>query len=120
MQTIREAAMQYRDFMDACRRSSPVDPESEGGQMQVQVVTAFCLGAGRDVYEGEVLTTPRDLTVAAANVKISERMVKKITPSKAVQVEAADPVVTHGDPSPETRAPRAQAHPRRRGSRKTK
>lgn len=96
--------------------------------MRLRVVSPFCLGSGRDVFEGEELQAPGDLTLASANVKIATGLLVEVQDPLAVAstrptVLTADPASVHADPDvrtpaeekPQTRIAKKKTKVQRRG-----
>lgn len=72
--------------------------------MRVQVVSAFCLGQGRDVLEGEIL----ELEDKEARVKITQGFVRPLPAETEEQtgLGASGVEVEHSEPEVEVRDPR--------------
>ena len=70
-----------------------------------KVLTGFCLGAGRDVFPGDTVETPGDLTEQRARQKVLEGCLIEFTPeveapAPAGPPPAEDPSWTARDPQP--------------------
>ena len=80
--------------------------------LTLRVVRSHCLGAGRNVAEGDILRAPGDLTPAEATRKLAIGYVEvvenggeatAVTPAPSVApgtVENGDPEVENQDPKP--------------------
>jgi len=92
-------------------------------KLTIEITTGHCLGGvGNDVYPGQVLVAPRDLSIADARKKVRmgyARIVPnapKPEPETKEMEELAEPaVVTHQDPALESRDPDMDAPTGRRG-----
>jgi hypothetical protein len=94
--------------------------------LTIEITTGHCLGGeGNDVYPGQVLVAPRDLSIAEARKKVRMGYAREIpsTPKAGpVGTEAPGPaVVTHQDPAVESRDPASEEAPEaaRRGRSRT-
>lgn len=93
---------------------------TEQGTLTIEVTTGHCLGGeGNDVYPGQILVAPRDLSIAEARkkVRIGYARVIPTAPEAGPQaVEACGPaVLSQRDPVLESRDPTIQAPQGRRG-----
>ena len=84
-------------------------------KLTIEITTGHCLGGvGNDVYPGEVLVAPKDLSIAEARKKV--RMgYARIVSNAATEEPAGTAVVTHQDPAVESRDPDMDAPTGRRG-----
>jgi hypothetical protein len=67
-----------------------------------QVVSAFCLGGGRDVYVGEEI----DLDEYAGRAKVAQGFVVRVPEAVEPPASAADPAVEPAADQPASDAPR--------------
>lgn len=82
-------------------------------KLAIEITTGHCLGGeGNDVYPGQVLVAPKDLSMADARKKVRMGYARFVpnTPSPKPETEemeepAAPAVVTHQDPAVESRDP---------------
>lgn len=82
--------------------------------LRIEITTGHCLGGeGNDVYPGQILTAPKDLSMIEARKKVQlgyARLISSAPPAGSEGREASGPaIVTHRDPSPESRDPIIQA-----------
>ena len=92
-------------------------------KLTIEITTGHCLGGeGNDVYPGQVLVAPRDLSIAEARKKVRMGYARIVSnapnpePETKGAKEAAGPaVVTHQDPALESRDPVIDAPEARRG-----
>jgi len=97
--------------------------------LTIEVTSGHCLGGeGNDVYPGQLLVAPRDLSIADARKKVRMGYARAIpdAPEAGPEgTEAAGPaVITHQDPAlenrdPDMEAPEAQSAAARRGRSRT-
>jgi len=97
--------------------------------LTIEITTGHCLGGeGNDVYPGQVLVAPRDLSMADARKKVRmgyARIVSNAPNSEPETEEAEEPagpaVVTHQDSTFESRDPIIEEAPvaARRGRSRT-
>ena len=89
-------------------------------KLTIEITTGHCLGGvGNDVYPGEVLVAPEDLSIAEARKKVRmgyARIVPNVPKPKPNTEEPAGPaIVTHQDPDAQKRDPDMDAPTTRRG-----
>jgi hypothetical protein len=96
-------------------------------QLTIEITTGHCLGGvGNDVYPGQLLVAPKDLSIADAWKKVRQGYAR-IVPNAVESGPAPEssppgpPPVTHGDPvvadrDPEFQAPDAARRGRSQGS----
>lgn len=84
-------------------------------KLTIEITSGHCLGGeGNDVYPGQVLEAPKNLSVADAWKKVRmgyARIVPNATeavPAPESAPPGASPVI-HGDPVPESRDPEVEA-----------
>jgi len=82
--------------------------------LTIEITSGHCLGGeGNDVYPGQVLVAPRDLSIADARKKVRmgyARVIPDAPEAGPEGTEAAGPaVVTHPDPAIESRDPDMEA-----------
>lgn len=105
--TMRQAVW---ELAKASARQSGVQEGPQEAAMRVEVVSAFCLGGGRDVFEGEILELPE----REARTKIVQGYVRpaKAEPSVPPGEEILgacgelDDGIADLDPTPVNRDPR--------------
>lgn len=74
------------------------------GRLRIKVIVGHCLGGGKNVAVGTILTAPGDLSLDAARAKLRMKYAVELDPS-ADRVETRDPAVRTRDPgSPATPA----------------
>lgn len=91
--------------------------------LTIEITTGHCLGGeGNDVYPGQILVAPKDLSIAEARKKVRmgyARIVANAPKPEPETEEAEEPagpaVVTHHDPAVESRDPDMDAPTGRRG-----
>jgi len=91
--------------------------------LTIEITTGHCLGGeGNDVYPGQVLVAPRDLSITEARKKVRmgyARIVANAPKPEPETEEAEEPagpaVITHQDPAVESRDPDMDAPTGRRG-----
>ena len=79
-------------------------------KLTIEITTGHCLGGeGNDVYAGQVLVAPKDLSIADARKKVRMGYARVIPnapePGSETKEEEAPAVVAHADPEVETRDP---------------
>ena len=89
-------------------------------KLTIEITTGHCLGGvGNDVYPGEVLVAPKDLSIAEARKKVRMGYARIIPNAASPKPETEEParpaVVTHQDPALESRDPDMDAPTGRRG-----
>ena len=94
---------------------------TEQGTLTIEVTTGHCLGGeGNDVFPGQILMAPRDLSIAEARKKVRMGYARVIpfVPEAGPEAPAASgpAAINHGDPIPENREPDTTA-PQGRGGR---
>ena len=94
---------------------------TEQGTLTIEVTTGHCLGGeGNDVFPGQILMAPRDLSIAEARKKVRmgyARVVPFVPESGPEAPAVSGPAaISHGDPTPENREPDTMA-PQGRGGR---
>lgn len=80
--------------------------------LTIEITTGHCLGGeGNDVYPGQVLVAPRDLSIAEAWKKVRMGYARVIpnAPEPAVEEEHGLAIVTHNDPAVASRDPIVEA-----------
>jgi len=82
--------------------------------LTIEITTGHCLGGeGNDVYPGQVLVAPRDLSITDARKKVRmgyARAIPNAPEPGPVSTEASGPaLVTHQDPALESRDPVIEA-----------
>jgi hypothetical protein len=90
---------------------------TDQAKVTIEITSGHCLGgADNDVYPGDILEAPRDLSIAEALKKVRTGYARIVpnpqeagpeVPSDSGPVPAT--VVTHGDPVVNTRDPEVQA-----------
>jgi hypothetical protein len=83
---------------------------TEQGTLIIEVTTGHCLGGeGNDIFPGQILVAPRDLSLAEALKKVRmgyARVILSATEAGPVAAAAAGLTeVRHADPAPEARDP---------------
>ena len=94
---------------------------------KIEILVGHCLKAGTDVYEGDRLEVPKDLTQDHADALVRKRWARWIAaepeqpkPEPPPVEKAESATVKHGDPEIETRDPETQGPlSRGRGRRKS-
>ena len=94
---------------------------TEQGTLTIEVTTGHCLGGeGNDVFPGQILVAPRDLSIAEARKKVRmgyARVVPSVPEAGPEAPAASGPAaIKHGDPTPENRETDTMA-PQGRGGR---
>lgn len=94
---------------------------TEQGTLTIEVTTGHCLGGeGNDVFPGQILVAPRDLSIAEARkkVRMGYARVVPFVPEAGPEAPAVSgpAAINHGDPIPENREPDTMA-PQGRGGR---
>ena len=94
---------------------------TEQGTLTIEVTTGHCLGGeGNDVFPGQILVAPRDLSIAEARkkVRMGYARVVPFMPEAGPEAPAVSgpAAISHGDPIPENREPDTMA-PQGRGGR---
>ena len=79
-------------------------------KLTIEITTGHCLGGeGNDVYPGQVLVAPKDLSIADARKKVRMGYARVIpnTPEPVPETEESygPAIVTHQDPDAESRDP---------------
>ena len=79
-------------------------------KLTIEITTGHCLGGeGNDVYAGQILVAPKDLSIADARKKVRmgyARVIPNAPDGQPKTEEDAGPaVVAHQDPDVETRDP---------------
>ena len=79
-------------------------------KLTIEITTGHCLGGeGNDVYPGQVLVAPRDLSIADARKKVRMGYARVIPgepePAHEPEEDAGPAVVAHADPDVESRDP---------------
>jgi hypothetical protein len=96
-----------------------VAPLAADQTLTIEITTGHCLGGvGNDVYPGQVLVAPKDLSIAEARKKVRmgyARIVPNAREPEEIQEPAGPAVVTHQDPALESRDPDMDAPTGRRG-----
>ena len=93
---------------------------TEQGKLTIEVTTGHCLGGeGNDVFPGQVLVAPKDLSIADARKKVRMGYARVIPSAPEVgpeAIKASGPTaVSHQDPAPESRDPDTVTPQGRRG-----
>jgi len=83
---------------------------AEEVKLTIEITTGHCLGGeGNDVYPGQVLVAPRDLSIADARKKVRMGYARVIPcepePATEAKEDAGPAVVAHADPDVEARDP---------------
>jgi len=77
-------------------------------KLTIEITTGHCLGGeGNDVYPGQILVAPRDLSIADARKKVRMGYARVIpnAPDPKTEEKAGPAVVAHADPEVESRDP---------------
>ncbi len=87
---------------------------TEQGKLTIEVTTGHCLGGeGNDVFPGQVLVAPMDLSIADARKKVRMGYARVIPSQPEVGPEAPEAsgpaVLSNPDPAPESRDPDTMA-----------
>ena len=87
---------------------------TEQGTLTIEVTTGHCLGGeGNDVYPGQVLVAPKDLSIAEARKKVRmgyARVIPSVPEAGPEATAASGPAaVSNADPIPEDRDPATSA-----------
>ncbi len=87
---------------------------AEQERLMIEITSGHCLGGeGNDVYAGQVLVAPRDLSVADARKKVRmgyARVIPSAPEAGPDSTEASGPAfITHPDPVLESRDPVIEA-----------
>ena len=93
---------------------------AEQEKLTIEITTGHCLGGeGNDVYPGQVLVAPKDISIADARKKVRMGYARVVSnapePEPDAEEESGPAVVTHQDPAVETRDPVTDAPSGRRG-----
>ena len=93
---------------------------TDQGKLTIEVTTGHCLGGeGNDVYPGQVLVAPKDLSIAEAWKKVRmgyARVIPGAPQPGPDAVEASGPaIVANQDPATQSRDPDIQAPQGRKG-----
>ncbi len=91
---------------------------TEQGTLTIEVTTGHCLGGeGNDVFPGQVLVAPRDISLAEALKKIRMGYARVIpfAPGADPVAGAGPAEVRHADPAPEDRDPMTTTPEGRKG-----
>lgn len=77
-------------------------------EIEIEITVGHCIGDGKlgDVYPGDRLTAPKQLSLSEARAKVRDRLAKLIDerlPGPRVEqaapaVESRDPIIEHRDP----------------------
>jgi hypothetical protein len=82
-------------------------------KLTIEITTGHCLGGvGNDVYTGQVLVAPKDLSIADARKKVRmgyARVVPNAPEPESDKKKSGATVVTHQDPAIESRDPDTEA-----------
>jgi len=83
---------------------------SDQAKLTIEITTGHCLGGeGNDVFPGQVLVAPRDLSIADARKKVRMGYARVIPsepePTSQTDEDAGPVVVAHADPDVESRDP---------------
>lgn len=83
---------------------------ADQGKLTIEITTGHCLGGeGNDVYQGQVLVAPKDLSVADARKKVRMGYARIIPdthePRPETEEDSGPAVVAHADPAAESRDP---------------
>ncbi len=94
---------------------------TEQGTLTIEVTTGHCLGGeGNDVFPGQILMAPMDLSIAEARKKVRMGYARVVPSMPEAGPEApavsGPAAINRGDPIPENREPVTMA-PQGRGSR---
>ena len=97
---------------------------TEQGTLTIEVTTGHCLGGeGNDVFPGQILMAPRDLSIAEARKKVRmgyARVVPSVPEAGPEAPAVSGPAaIIHGDPTPENREPDTMAPQARKGRQQT-
>ena len=97
---------------------------TEQGKLTIEVTTGHCLGGeGNDVFPGQVLVAPKDLSIADARKKVRMGYARIIPSQPEVGPEAPEAsgpaVLINPDPAPENRDPDTMAPQGRKGRQQT-
>jgi hypothetical protein len=95
-----------------------MDRMAEQEKLTIEITTGHCLGGvGNDVYPGQVLVAPKDLSIADARKKVRmgyARVIPNAPEPKPATVTHQDPALESRDPDTEAPdAPAPQTNPRR-------
>ena len=79
-------------------------------KLTIEITTGHCLGGeGNDVYPGQVLVAPKDLSIADARKKVRMGYARVIPnapePGPETEEDAGPAAVAHADPDVESRDP---------------
>ena len=93
---------------------------AEQEKLTIEITTGHCLGGeGNDVCPGQVLVAPKDLSIADAMKKVRMGYARVIRNEPEPEPEAKEKpgpaVVTHQDPTLESRDPDTEAPQERKG-----
>ena len=93
---------------------------AEQEKLTIEITTGHCLGGeGNDVYPGQVLVAPKDLSIADAMKKVRMGYARVIPnapqPSLESEEKPEPTVVTHQDSAVESRDPVTEAPQGRKG-----
>lgn len=97
---------------------------TEQGTLTIEVTTGHCLGGeGNDVFPGQILMAPMDLSIAEARKKVRmgyARVVPSVPEAGPEAPAVSGPAtISHGDPTPENREPDTMAPQARKGRQQT-
>ncbi len=97
---------------------------TEQGKLTIEVTTGHCLGGeGNDVFPGQVLVAPIDLSIADARKKVRMGYARVIPSQPEVGPEAPEAsgpaVLINPDPAPESRDPATLTPQKHRGRQQT-
>jgi hypothetical protein len=86
---------------------------AEQEKLTIEITTGHCLGGvGNDVYPGQVLVAPKDLSIADARKKVRmgyARVIPNAPEPEPDKKKSGAAVVTHQDPALESRDPETEA-----------
>lgn len=87
---------------------------ADQGKFSIEITTGHCLGGeGNDVYPGQVLVAPKDISIADARKKVRMGYARIIPdaqePAPDTRENSGATVVTHEDPAVESRDPVTQS-----------
>jgi hypothetical protein len=74
--------------------------------LTIEITTGHCLGGeGNDVYPGQVLETPKDLSIADAMKKVRMGYARIVPNAPEPEEPSAPASISHSDPAIESRDP---------------